>query len=146
VVTSLCLDAEDSIPGNVRSFPPAQNDSYGPCSLLSRISYPQLVEHSLYVKLTTNIHPVSRCKLSEVSLCFYDVMLRTEEATFTFIYQFHVVCLRTMIHQSVTKWRRGRFSPSTSVSPAIHCTKFSILTITQGRYNRPVSGRRAEWT
>jgi hypothetical protein len=30
-----------------------------------------------------------------------------------------------------TKWRRGRFSPSTSVSPAIHSTKFSILTITE---------------
>jgi hypothetical protein len=36
-----------------------------------------------------------------------------------------------------TKWRRGRFSPSTSVSPVIHSTKFSILTITRGRYNRP---------
>jgi hypothetical protein len=45
-----------------------------------------------------------------------------------------------------TKWRRGRFSPSTSVSPAIHSTKFSILTITRCRYNRPVNGRRAEWT
>jgi hypothetical protein len=45
-----------------------------------------------------------------------------------------------------TKWRRGRFSPSTSVSPAIHSTKFSTLTTTRGRYNRPVSGRRAEWT
>jgi hypothetical protein len=45
-----------------------------------------------------------------------------------------------------TKWRRGRFSPSTSVSPAIHSTNFSIFTITRGRYNRPVSGRRAEWT
>jgi hypothetical protein len=45
-----------------------------------------------------------------------------------------------------TKWRGGRFSPSTSVSPAIHSTKFSILTITRGRYNRPVSDRRAEWT
>jgi hypothetical protein len=44
------------------------------------------------------------------------------------------------------KWRRGRFCLSTSFSPAIHFTKFSILTITQGRYNRPVSGRRAEWT
>jgi hypothetical protein len=45
-----------------------------------------------------------------------------------------------------TMWRRGRFSPSTSVSPAIHSTKFSILTITRGRYNRSVSSRRAEWT
>jgi hypothetical protein len=44
------------------------------------------------------------------------------------------------------QWRRGRFPPSTSVSPAIHSTKFSILSITQGRYNRPVNGRRAEWT
>jgi hypothetical protein len=44
-----------------------------------------------------------------------------------------------------TKWCRGRFSPSTLVSPPIHSTKFSILTITQGRYNRPVNGRRAEW-
>jgi hypothetical protein len=34
----------------------------------------------------------------------------------------------------------------TSVSPAIHSTKFSILTITRGRYNRPVTGRRAELT
>jgi hypothetical protein len=46
-----------------------------------------------------------------------------------------------------TKWRWGRFSPSTSVSPAnLHHTKFSILTITRGRYNGPISGRRAEWT
>jgi hypothetical protein len=45
-----------------------------------------------------------------------------------------------------TKWR-GRFSPSTSVSPAkLHSTKFSIIIITRGRYNRPISGRRAEWT
>jgi hypothetical protein len=29
---------------------------------------------------------------------------------------------------------------------SIHSTKFSIRTITRGRYNRPVSGRRAEWT
>jgi hypothetical protein len=37
-------------------------------------------------------------------------------------------------------WRRGRFSPSTSVSPAktVDSTNFSILTITRGRYNRPV--------
>jgi hypothetical protein len=45
-----------------------------------------------------------------------------------------------------TKWRRGRFSPSTAVSPAINSTKFFIITITRVRYNRPVSGRRAEWT
>jgi hypothetical protein len=34
-----------------------------------------------------------------------------------------------------TKWRRGRFSPSTSVSPAntVHFTTFPILTITRGR-------------
>jgi hypothetical protein len=32
-------------------------------------------------------------------------------------------------------------------SPAnLHSTKFSIIIITQGRYNRPISGRRAEWT
>jgi hypothetical protein len=30
--------------------------------------------------------------------------------------------------------------------PCIHSTKFSILTITRGRYNRPVSGRRFECT
>jgi hypothetical protein len=46
-----------------------------------------------------------------------------------------------------TKWLWGRFSPSTSVSPAnLHCTKFSIIIITRGRYNRPFSVRRAEWT
>jgi hypothetical protein len=46
-----------------------------------------------------------------------------------------------------TKWRWGRFSPSTSVSPAnLYPTKFSILTITRDRYNRPVNGRPAVWT
>jgi hypothetical protein len=45
-----------------------------------------------------------------------------------------------------TKWRWGRFSPSASVSPAnLHSTKFSILTLAWGRYNRPISGRRSEW-
>jgi hypothetical protein len=46
-----------------------------------------------------------------------------------------------------TKWRWGRFSPSTSVSPAnLHSTKFYIIIITRGTYNRPFSGRRPEWT
>jgi hypothetical protein len=46
-----------------------------------------------------------------------------------------------------TKWCWSRFSPSTSVSPAnLHSTKFSIIIIIRGRYNRPFSGRRAEWT
>jgi hypothetical protein len=46
-----------------------------------------------------------------------------------------------------TKWRWGSFSPSTSVSPAnLYSNKLSIIIITRGRYNRPFSGRRAEWT
>jgi hypothetical protein len=42
-----------------------------------------------------------------------------------------------------TKWRRDRFSPSTSVFPAktVHSTNFSIITITRGS-----SGRSAAWT
>jgi hypothetical protein len=40
----------------------------------------------------------------------------------------------------------GRFSPSTSVSPANHSTNFSIIIITHGWHNRPVSGHSAEWT
>jgi hypothetical protein len=37
------------------------------------------------------------------------------------------------------KWRWGRFSPSTSVSPAnLHSTKLSIIIITRGRYNRAI--------
>jgi hypothetical protein len=44
-----------------------------------------------------------------------------------------------------TKWRWGRFSPRTSVSPAIHSPKFSILTITRGSHTRTVNGRGAEW-
>jgi hypothetical protein len=44
-------------------------------------------------------------------------------------------------------WHWGRFSPGTSVSPTNHhSTKFSILSITWGRYNRPIGGRRVEWT
>jgi hypothetical protein len=40
--------------------------------------------------------------------------------------------------QIIKKGRWGRFSPSTSISPAnFYSTKFSILTITRGRYNRP---------
>jgi hypothetical protein len=43
-------------------------------------------------------------------------------------------------------WSSGICGGQTSVSPAnLHSTKFSI-TITRGRYNRPFSGRRAEWT
>jgi hypothetical protein len=46
-----------------------------------------------------------------------------------------------------TKWHWGRFSTSTSVSSASHySTKFFILIITQGRCNRPIGGRHAEWT
>jgi hypothetical protein len=45
-----------------------------------------------------------------------------------------------------TKRHWDRFSPSTSVSPANHSTKFSIIIITRGLHNRPISGRSAEWT
>jgi hypothetical protein len=46
-----------------------------------------------------------------------------------------------------TKWRWGRFSPSTSVFPDnLHSTIFSTIIITQSGYNRPFSGRRADWT
>jgi hypothetical protein len=45
-----------------------------------------------------------------------------------------------------TKRHWGRFSPSTSVSPANHSTDFSIIIITRGWHNRPVSGRSVEWT
>jgi hypothetical protein len=45
-----------------------------------------------------------------------------------------------------TKRHWGRFSPSTSVSPVNHSTNFSIIIITRGWHNRPISGRSAEWT
>jgi hypothetical protein len=45
-----------------------------------------------------------------------------------------------------TKRHWGRFSPSTAVSPANHSTNFSIIIITRGWHNRPISGRSAEWT
>jgi hypothetical protein len=41
-----------------------------------------------------------------------------------------------------TKWHWGRFSPSTSgFSANHHSTKFSILIITRGRYDRPIGDR-----
>jgi hypothetical protein len=43
-----------------------------------------------------------------------------------------------------TKRHWGSFSPSTSVSPANHFTNFSIIIITRGWHNRPISGRNAE--
>jgi hypothetical protein len=45
-----------------------------------------------------------------------------------------------------TKRHWGRFSPSTSVSPANHSTDLSIIIITRGWHNRPLSGRSVEWT
>jgi hypothetical protein len=45
-----------------------------------------------------------------------------------------------------TKWHWGRFSPSTSVSPANHSTDFSSIILTRGWHNRPLSGRSVEWT
>jgi hypothetical protein len=45
-----------------------------------------------------------------------------------------------------TKRHWGRFSPSTSVSPANHSTKLSIIIITRGWLNRPIGGRSAKWT
>jgi hypothetical protein len=45
-----------------------------------------------------------------------------------------------------TKRHWGRFSPSTSVSPANHSTNFSSIIITRGWHNRPISGRSVEWT
>jgi hypothetical protein len=45
-----------------------------------------------------------------------------------------------------TKRHWGRFSPSTSVSPANHSTDFSIIIITWGWHSRPFSGRSVEWT
>jgi hypothetical protein len=45
-----------------------------------------------------------------------------------------------------TKRHWGRFSPSTSVSPANHSTDFSIIIITRGWQNRPIGGRSAKWT
>jgi hypothetical protein len=44
-----------------------------------------------------------------------------------------------------TKRHWGRFSRSTSVSPANHSSNFSII-ITRGWHNRPIGGRSAEWT
>jgi hypothetical protein len=44
-----------------------------------------------------------------------------------------------------TKRNWGRFSPSTSVFPANHTTKFSTIIITRGWHNRSISGRSAEW-
>jgi hypothetical protein len=45
-----------------------------------------------------------------------------------------------------TKRHTGRFSPSTSVSPANHSTNFSIIIIIQGWHNWFIGGRSAEWT
>jgi hypothetical protein len=46
----------------------------------------------------------------------------------------------------VDKAALGQFFPSTSVSPANHSTDFSIIIITRGWHNRPLSGRSVEWT
>jgi hypothetical protein len=45
-----------------------------------------------------------------------------------------------------TKQHWGKFSPSTSVSVANHCTNFSIIINIRGWHNRPINDRSAEWT
>jgi hypothetical protein len=45
-----------------------------------------------------------------------------------------------------TKWQWGRFSLSTSVSPANHSTDFSIIIYPRVWHNRLIGGRSAEWT
>jgi hypothetical protein len=46
-----------------------------------------------------------------------------------------------------TEWHWGRFSPSTSVSPASHhSTNFSIIIITRGWHSRHIGVCSAEWT
>jgi hypothetical protein len=57
------------------------------------------------------------------------------------------VCVRTgMWGLWWTKGRWGRVPPSTSVSPANHSTNFSIIIITRGWHNKPISCRSTEWT
>jgi hypothetical protein len=51
-----------------------------------------------------------------------------------------------MWHLWWTKRHWDRFPPSTSVSPANHSSNISIIIITRGWHNRPISGRSAEWT
>jgi hypothetical protein len=47
----------------------------------------------------------------------------------------------------VDKVALGRvFSEYFGFPTNIHSNKFSIIIITRGRYNRPISDRRAEWT
>jgi hypothetical protein len=46
----------------------------------------------------------------------------------------------------VDKGHWGRFSSNTSVSLANYSTNFSIIIITRGWHNRPISGSSAEWT
>jgi hypothetical protein len=106
------------------------------------------------VKVTTNVHLMLRSRM--VELCIHCPICLHAEALIQ-SYSAFTVSLGRAIAEAVsrwpgfphgsgkwdlwwTKWRRGRFSPSTSVSPAktIHSTNFSIFSITRGRYNRPV--------
>jgi hypothetical protein len=54
--------------------------------------------------------------------------------------------VRAHVRFVVDKAAMGRFPPSTSVSPANHSTNFSIIVITRGWHNRPISGLSAKWT
>jgi hypothetical protein len=101
--------------------------------------------------LTTNYTEIMK------PLIYYDYIKNTHPHGPTFYYLPRRLseCLGSAIAQAVSrggpdsrpclvkwdlwwiKWRWGRFSMSTSVSPAnLHFTKFSIFTITRGRHNR----------
>jgi hypothetical protein len=45
-----------------------------------------------------------------------------------------------------TKWHRGRFSPSTSVSTASSHSTDCFTVIIRRSYDRPNSGRHTKWT
>jgi hypothetical protein len=116
---------------SARRLSPLSKQTSGACLNLARIQYssvPPLYDHSD----TRSTQLRGRAVAQAVSRCLPTAATR----------------VRVQAGMWVLWWTKrhwGRFSPR--VSPATHhSNNSSIIIITRGWHNRPIGGRRAEWT
>jgi hypothetical protein len=77
-------------------------------------------------------------------MCLYYKILSLYEMLYIYLPKIH--SFQLSVSQILGPWHWGRFSQSTSVSPANHSTNFLIILITRGWHNRPIGGHSAKWT
>jgi hypothetical protein len=127
---------------------------------LSTLFFPAYVTRSCHVGVTTGEGQISQYNSRDVPCVFGSLACSLKVTGSPRLGRAVAHAVSRWLPTAVTRvgvrasmwglwWRKrywGRFSPSTSVSSANHSTNFSIIIITRGWHNRPISGRGAEWT